>query len=62
MLDGCLVNDRVWAFISGTTNVGYTVTVKDTVSGAERVFVNPLGQTSDTVLDTDAFQSCSAVP
>lgn len=62
VLDGCLVNNRVWAFISGTTNVGYTVTVTDTVSGAERVFVNPPGRTSDTVLDTDAFQACAAAP
>ena len=58
LLDGCGLNDRVWLFLSGTTNVELTVTVEDVVSGQRRFYENPLSTNLETVLDTEAFSSC----
>ncbi|MEL7058458.1 MAG: fibronectin type III domain-containing protein [Acidobacteriota bacterium] len=54
-LDGCALNDRFWVFSAATTNVAYTMTVTDTVTGAVRVYENPLGRLADAITDTDAF-------
>ena len=62
VLDGCAVNDRVWVFLAGGTNVELTVTVLDTATGQERIYTNGQGQTFETVLDTDAFVACSEQP
>lgn len=58
VIDGCEVNGRVWTFLSATTNVGFTVTVTDVVTGEIRSYRNPLGQEAMTVLDTDSFATC----
>ncbi|MCP3912053.1 MAG: hypothetical protein GY713_13970, partial [Actinomycetia bacterium] len=32
ILDGCAINDHYWVFYAATTNVGFEVTVTDTVA------------------------------
>jgi len=59
VLDGCPVNDRVWVFASSMTNVEFTLTVTDTVSGATRVYHNALGHAATPVTDTAAFTTCN---
>jgi len=56
VLDGCVLNDRFWVFHAGTTNVGYTLTVTDTVTGKVRRYENPLGRIAPAVTDIDAFE------
>ncbi|MEM1178586.1 MAG: hypothetical protein AAGM22_09590 [Acidobacteriota bacterium] len=58
VLDGCGFNDRVWVFLSGTTNVEFSLRVLDTVTGEERIYDNELGDVASTVLDTQAFATC----
>ena len=51
-------SDAFWAFYCGTTNVEYTLTVTDTVTGSSRTYDNELGQASPAVTDTQAFATC----
>lgn len=56
MVDACLPPfNRFWAFVSGLTNQGFTVTVRDTATGRVKSYTNPLGTYPQTVGDTDAF-------
>ncbi len=58
VLDGCAVNGHMWVFSAATTNVEYTLTVRDTVTGAVKEYFNPLGSSAAAVTDTLAFESC----
>lgn len=58
VVNGCAINDRFWVFFSGTTNVGFTVTVTDTWTDEVQVYQNPLGQVAETVTDANAFNTC----
>ncbi|MFQ5351235.1 MAG: hypothetical protein ACE5EG_12400 [Thermoanaerobaculia bacterium] len=58
VLDGCEFNDHFWVFAAGTTDVEYTLTVTDTVTGEPRSYENPLGQAAQPILDTSAFATC----
>ena len=58
VLDGCAINDRVWVFAAATTDVRYTLRVRDTVTGTVKTYVNPLGTAADAITDTDAFDVC----
>jgi hypothetical protein len=55
VLDGCAVNGRHWVFLSGLTDQGWTVRVRDLVSGAERRYQNEVATLSTTFADTAAF-------
>lgn len=55
VLDGCPVNGRYWVFVSAGTNVGVTISVRDTASGAVWAFANPRGRAFPTVQDTLAL-------
>ena len=59
VLDGCGINDRFWVFAAATTDVEYTMTVTDTLTGTQQVYFNPLGAASPAITDTDAFATCS---
>lgn len=50
--------NHYWVFFSGTTNVQFTVTVTDSLSGEVKVYNNALGHPADPVLDTQAFATC----
>lgn len=58
VLDGCGLNQRIWVFAAATTNVEYTLTVTDTITGKVKTYQNPGGQTAATVTDVDAFATC----
>lgn len=58
VLDGCTINNHYWVFASAGTNVEYTLTVDDLVSGAQASYRNELGQRSPAITDTAAFAAC----
>ena len=58
VIDGCSVNDHFWVFYASATNVEYTLTVTDTVTGQTHSYDNQLGTTAASVADTTAFATC----
>jgi len=58
VIDGCALNGRYWVFAAGTTDVEYTLTVTDTLTGRTARYENPLGRASPAVTDTEAFPTC----
>jgi hypothetical protein len=54
VLDGRPVNGKFWVFYGALSNVEYTLTVEDTMTGAVRTYPNPSG-TFASVADTSAF-------
>jgi len=62
ILDGCGVNGRFWVFAAGMTNVETHLQISDSLMGVSRSYVNPMGQAFAPILDTLAFETCSAAP
>ena len=61
VLDGCAVNDHVWVFGASTTDLGYTIDVTDTMTGAVKVYRNDPGRPAPAITDSEAFPgSCGA--
>ena len=58
VLDGCGVNGHYWVFAAATTNVEYSLRVRDTETGEVHVYRNPLGIASPAITDTEAFATC----
>lgn len=58
VLNGCALNDHFWVFAAGTTNVGWTLTVRDLVAEESWTATNPLGRVSPAVTDVGAFGRC----
>ncbi|MCA1579891.1 MAG: IPT/TIG domain-containing protein [Acidobacteria bacterium] len=54
VVDGRGFNGKFWVFYGALSNVEYTLTVTDIVTGAVRVYTNPSGLLS-SVADTSAF-------
>ena len=54
VLDGTAINGHYWVFYGALSDVQYTITVTDTLSGASRTYDNPQG-TLASVADTAAF-------
>ena len=54
VVDGRAFNGRYWVFFGALSDVEYTVTVTDTVTGAVRTYSNPSG-TLASIADTNAF-------
>jgi hypothetical protein len=40
IINACTLNSKFWVFYAATTNVGFTVTVIDTVTGHQRIYAN----------------------
>lgn len=59
VLDGCDINDHFWVFFSATTNVGFSVTVTDTLTGEIQSYSNPVGDIAEPVADVSAFETCT---
>jgi hypothetical protein len=55
VLNGCGVNNRYWVFYSAGTNVGLTISVNDTKTGATKTYTNADLTTAASVQDTNAF-------
>jgi len=54
--------NKYWVFVSGLTNQGYTVTVRDSNTGATKSYSNPLGSYPQSVGDTSALNCLLAPP
>lgn len=54
VLDGTAVNGHFWVFYGALSNVQYSITVTDTLTGATRTYENPAGNQA-SVADTAAF-------
>jgi ELWxxDGT repeat protein len=54
VLDGRVLNGRFWVFYGALSNVEYTLTVTDTVTGVVKEYANPSGHLA-SVADTSAF-------
>ncbi len=57
VLNACTFNGKFWVYLSGLTDQGWTVHVRDTQTGAMQTYSNALGQLSRTFADSAAF-SC----
>jgi len=55
VLTGCGVNGKFWVFSGGLTNVGVTLLVEDTLTGATQTYTNAVGNAFLPLQDTRAF-------
>ena len=62
VLNACGVNQRIWVFGGGLTNVEVTMTVEDTANGFLQSYRNPQGSAFLPIQDTQAFSTCSVTP
>jgi len=60
VLDACPAFDTYWVFFAALTNVDFTVTVTDTVTGVVKEYSNPAGQAAEPVQDTFTFATCGS--
>lgn len=58
VLDACSFADRFWAFAGGLTDVRAELTIRDTDTGARKVYTNPQSTPFRPVQDTQAFDTC----
>jgi len=58
VINGCGFNNRYWVFFAATTNLGYRLTVTDTLTNVQRVYTNPPGTPAPAVTDNMAFATC----
>lgn len=55
-IDACSFNDKFWIYLAAATNVGYEITVTDTVAGGPpKIYSNPLGTLAPAINDSAAF-------
>jgi streptogramin lyase len=59
VINACALNQSFWVFYSATTNVGFTVTVKDTKNPRSKSYRNTDGTAAPPEQDTSAF-ACDA--
>ena len=59
VLDGRGLNGKFWVFFGALSNVEYTLTVRDTVTGSTKQYQNPAGRFA-SVADTAAFGAAAA--
>jgi Glucose / Sorbosone dehydrogenase len=58
VLDACGPFGRFWVFSAGLTNVEVELDVRDSQTGAAKIYRNPLGRAYPPLLDTAAFATC----
>ncbi len=61
VLNGCSHNGRVWVLGASTTDLGYEITVTDTITEESRTYTNEPGRPAPAIVDTDAFSAPCAV-
>lgn len=59
VLNACGINQKYWVFLSANTDVAFTVTVYDTLTGRRQTYSNPPGTLASPVADTNGVFSCS---
>jgi hypothetical protein len=55
VLDGCAITQHFWVFYAATTNVGFTVTVTDTLTGHQAFYRNTDLNAAPPVQDSSAL-------
>ncbi len=55
VLDGCVINNRFWVFSGAATDVGYELTVTDTVTGRTVNYSNSIGVLAPAITDVGAL-------
>lgn len=60
VLDACSLNQRFWVYGAAATDVGYDITVTDTVAGEHVVYSKLQGPPASALTDSDAFDTCDA--
>ena len=59
VLDGCAINGADWVFAASATDLGFEVTVADTVTGDSRRYASNPGEAAVAISDATAFpDSC----
>jgi len=58
VLDGCAANQHFWVYAGGLTDLGVTLAVEDTLSGATALYESPLGAPFRTVADVEGLAGC----
>ena len=58
VLNGCNINNRWWVFYAATTNIGFTLTVMDTLTGVTKVYTNADLHFANAIGDTLALATC----
>lgn len=58
VLNACGLNSTYWVFAGGLTDVGVTMTVRDTKTGNSKTYTNPLGLAFQPIQDTSALGVC----
>ncbi|HMC68780.1 MAG TPA: PKD domain-containing protein, partial [Mycobacteriales bacterium] len=58
VLNACTLNNKYWVFAAATTDVEYTITVTDTLTGKAKTYFHAGGTPAPAITDTDAMQ-CS---
>ena len=54
VVDGRTFNGKYWVFVGALTDVQYTLTIRDVVTGAVKTYSHPAG-TLESFADTSAF-------
>jgi pseudomonalisin len=55
VIDACQVNRKFWVFYAATTDLGFTLTVTDTLTGHSKQYSNPPHTPAAPIQDTAAF-------
>ena len=55
LLDGCSNNGHVWVYGASATDLGYSIRVTDTVSGAEKEYRTEPGMPAAAITDASSF-------
>lgn len=58
IIDGCGLNQNFWVYAAATTDVEYTLRVRDTQTGDVAEYFNPLGTAAPAINDTKALATC----
>lgn len=58
--NAAFVTGSFWLFASASTNVAFTLTVTDTVSGQSESYINPQGMIASPIYDFNTFPSSSS--
>ncbi len=58
VLNGCGLGGHYWLFAGGLTNVNVVITVTDTQTGIQKMYVNPPKTKFQPIQDTSAFATC----
>lgn len=53
------LNDRIWVYVAASTDQGYTITVRDSLTGQDVVYNKAVGPPAPAITDTNALDVCN---